>query len=69
MLITWVLFVKFELFFDILEAHEKLYKTMCFVQNVQNGPILIKSPTYNSWFFLKNQSFLTKKNSKSEHII
>ena len=45
--ITRVLFVHFQLFFDILKAHKKLYKTMSLVQNVKNSPILAKSPTYS----------------------
>ena len=35
---------------------------MCLVQNFQNGPILTKSTTYSSWFFLKNEPFLTRQN-------
>ena len=44
--IIQVLFIRFQLFYDILKAHEKLYKAMCLVQNVENGLILTKSTTY-----------------------
>ena len=51
-------------FFAILKAHEKLYKTMCLIQNVKNSLILTKSPTYSPWFFLKIQPLVTQKKNQ-----
>ncbi len=61
-----VLFIQFQLFFDILKAHEKLYKTMYLVQNVKTAQFKKKLPTYNPWFFLKIGPFL---NIQTKHII
>ena len=36
-----VLLIWFQKFYDILKAHEKLYKIVCLVQNVKNGLILM----------------------------
>ena len=46
----------FNNFFNILKVHKNSIK-LCLVQNIQNSPILTKL----SWFFLKNQSFLTQQ--------
>ncbi len=51
-----------------MKSHKKLYKIICSVQNVKNGLILAKSPTYSPNFFFQNWH-IPDKNIQSKHVI